>query len=96
MSEKRFWWMTLEERQRESRKKMGKPIYGDETYKARKTYSIGLKDYLASYEVGEIREYKETFDWHSLRSVASRMSRDYGCLFSFSQQRGKRYIVRIL
>lgn len=96
MSEKRFWWMTLEERQRKSREELGKPIYGDETYKARKTYARGLKDYLATYEVGEIREYHEAFDWHNLRSVASRMSRDYGCLFSFAQQRGKRYIVRIL
>ena len=65
-------------------------------YKARKTYSRGLKDYLSTYEVGEIREYHEVFDWHNLRSVASRMSRDYGCLLSFAQQKGKRFIVRIL
>jgi hypothetical protein len=44
MSEKRFWWMTLEERQKKSREELGKPIYGDETYKARKTYARGLKD----------------------------------------------------
>ncbi len=95
MSEKRFWWMTLEERQKKSREKLGKPIYGDETYKARKTYSRGLKDYLRSYKVEELREYKETFDWRNLQCVASRMQRDYGCVFRFFKQGGKRYIARM-
>ena len=96
MSEKKYWWMTLEERQKKSREERGKPIYGDETYKEKETYARGLKDYLANFEIGEIREYKDKFDWHSLRTTASRMSRDYGCLFSFASQGIRRFIVRIL
>lgn len=96
MSDKRFWWMTIEERQRKSREALGKPLEGDDVVKKRKTYVRGMKEYLGTYEVGEIREYNEIFDWHNLRTVASRMKRDYGCLFSFASQGIKKYIVRIL
>lgn len=95
MSEKRFWWMTLEERQRKSREALGKTLDEDSVPK-RRPYQRGIKYFLADFNVGEIREYNGEFNWKNMRTVAARMKNDYGCFFSFAQHAGKKYIVRIL
>lgn len=61
----------------------------------RQPYKCGAKEYLSSFNIEEIREYKEAFEWKSLRSIASKMKRDFGCQFCFSSSDGKKYIIRI-
>lgn len=50
----------------------------------RKPYKWGLKNYLSSFEIGEVRTYDRSYPWTSFKSVATMMKRDFGCVFSFS------------
>lgn len=50
----------------------------------RKPYKKGLKEYLASFSVGEKREYDRTFAWRSIMGIASVMKRDFGCVFKMN------------
>ena len=64
--------------------------------KKRNPYRRGAKAYLASFDVGEKREYKETFCWENLRSIASRMKSDFGCKFTFCKDGVTKYITRLI
>ena len=61
----------------------------------KKPYSKGLKAFLVSFEVGEIRDYPEEFDLESLRSTSRILGYDYGCKFSFKKIGGVRKVKRI-
>ena len=75
------WYVTLEDRQQKERKR-------------RKPYKWGAKPFLSEFNVGDIKVVKDdTLDWHSLRTMAARMRRDYGCLFLFHNE--ERIIVRV-
>lgn len=60
----------------------------------KKPYKWGAKAFLSSFEVGECREYHEDFEWKSLISIASRMKKDFGCIFFFNSADYLRYITR--
>lgn len=62
----------------------------------RKPYQWGAQQYLANFNRGETREYDEKFPWRSLISIASKLKRTYGVVFSFDTIDSKRYITRIL
>ena len=49
----------------------------------RKPYRRGVKRYLASFEVGETRTCDESLVYASVKQIASRMKRDYGCVYTF-------------
>ena len=85
--------MTLEERQRKYRQVMGIP---DKEPKKRNPYRRGAKAYLASFVVGETREFHEDLNWRNLSSIASKMKSDFGCQFRLWTAKGKRFIERIL
>ena len=75
------WWVTLEDRQKAERKK-------------RKPYKFGAKPFLSDFNVGDIKVVTDdTLDWYSLRTMAARMRREYGCLFLFHN--AERIIVRV-
>lgn len=65
---------------------------------SRAEYVWGAKQYLASYEKGETREYDEwrmKFPWRSLAAIASRMGKIYGMIFKFKTHKdGTRTITR--
>lgn len=82
---KRYWWMTDKEKER-----MMPQV------KRRGPYQKGGKEYLSSFEVGEVREFDYSLKWNSLRGIASHMAKDYGCRFSFRTIKGKRFITRTL
>ena len=50
----------------------------------RKPYKKGLKEYLASFSVGEKREYDKVYAWRSIMGIASVMKKDFGCVFKLS------------
>lgn len=50
----------------------------------RKPYKKGLKEYLASFSVGEKREYDKVYAWRSIMGIASVMKRDFGCVFKMN------------
>ena len=89
----RRWWLTLEERQRKYRLVTGKEY---KEPKKRNPYRRGAKAYLASFVVGEEREFNEDLNWDNLRSIASNMKRDFGCTFSFRRVKEKRFVTRVL
>lgn len=67
---------------------------------SRAEYVWGAKQYLASFEKGEVRvydEYREGFPWRSLASISCQMS-IFGMKFRFKTHRGLGYrtIERIL
>jgi hypothetical protein len=62
--------------------------------KARSPYKWGAKAYLASFEIGEHRIFNDEFRWRSLMSIASKLRREYGCLFCFSAAQGTKVIIR--
>lgn len=90
---KRWWWLTLEERKRKYRQITGKEY---KEPKKRNPYRRGAKAYLASFVVGEEREFVEDLNWDNLRSIASNMKRDFGCVFSFKRIKEKRFVTRVL
>ena len=94
---KRFWWMTLEERQRKFREMRGKEPAEPRPRepKKRNPYRRGAKAYLASFNVGDIREYNEPYNWDTLRSIASKMKSDFGCIFVFHNSKQERFITRV-
>ena len=67
-------------------------------YYMRAQYQWGAKQYLASYEKGEVREYDEQemkFPWRNLAAIASRMGKTYGMIFRFkTHKNGVRTITR--
>lgn len=62
----------------------------------RAKYVWGAKKYLASFKIGEIREYTEAFPIRSLASIASRLKRHYGVKFRIFVEDGIRKIERVL
>lgn len=83
---RKCWWDSLAERQRQSRIKNGT--------EERKQRNVGMKQYLASFNVGDIKEYDGPYDWDYLRCAASRMN-VFGTHYVFNTHLGKRYIIRI-
>lgn len=67
----------------------------DTQEKKRKPYRWGVKEYLTSFEVGEERVFDETFQYNTLRSIASRLHRDYGVQYSFRIINGIRKVRRL-
>lgn len=67
---------------------------------SRAEYVWGAKQYLASYEKGEVREYDEQemkFPWRNLATIASRLGKEYGIMFKFKTRKdGTRTITRVL
>lgn len=61
----------------------------------RQPYRWGAKNYLSGFRVGETREFQEDYRWDSLRSIASRMKEDFGCVFSLCVRDGKKFITRL-
>lgn len=59
------------------------------------TYDKGLKDYLASFEVGECRRLDTRFKVGSIRSSSYNLARTYGCKFSIKNINGV-YVIRRL
>ena len=43
--------------------------------KQRNDYQWGASQYLAHFEIGEVRIYNERFPWRSLHSIATRLKR---------------------
>lgn len=71
------------------------PEIKERDVKPRTQYKWGVKQYLSSFNIGEIKEFNEDFHWKSVRSIAARMAREFGCMFLFSTKFGKRYITRL-
>lgn len=64
---------------------------GDDVYKTtldfklkRRPYNRGVKDWLGSFAVGEVRQYDKRFAWKSIISGCTRLKKDFGCLFKVS------------
>lgn len=66
-----------------------------EEKKKRKPYQWGVKAYLTSFEVGEERVFDGRFQYNTLRSIASRLHRDYGVQYSFRIVDGIRKVRRL-
>ena len=62
----------------------------------RQPYKWGAKAYLSSFDVGETRSYKEDYYWRNLSSIASAMSRQFGCKYSLWTDNGQRMITRVI
>jgi hypothetical protein len=92
---KRFWWETLDDRRAKMRK--SKPCYESTKPKAkRQPYKWGAQQYLSGFEVGETRKYDNSFQWDSLKSIGSRLKRDYGVRFTFRCVGLDKLITRVL
>lgn len=63
--------------------------------KKRKPYAWGVKAYLTSFEVGEERVFDGRFQYNSLRSIASKLRRDFGVQYSFRIIDGVRKVRRL-
>lgn len=62
---------------------------------SRAKYQWGAKQYLALFAPFESRLYDERFPWRSLASIASRMGKRFGMVFSFRTAKdGTRIIIR--
>lgn len=100
MTEKRYWWMTLKERQEKFKGRQNKPApkvsKNTKPKKRRGTYQWGAQAYLAGFEIGETRCHNGKFKWSSLRSIGSMLKRYYGVLYTFKVVNGKRTITRVL
>ena len=70
------WWLPPEKRTPPPKKRKPYNLSG-------LPYQKGLKQYLASFEIGETRQTRE-LKYGSLRTTASRLSSDFGCKFTFS------------
>ena len=97
---KRQWYETLDERKRQMREKQGKStdqgrLLSLSEVNKRKPYHCGAKAYLTSFEIGEERIFDGTFLYNSLRSIASRLHRDYGVQYSFKITNGIRKVRRL-
>lgn len=71
------------------------PEIKEREVKPRTQYKWGVKQYLSSFNIGETREFNEDFHWKSLRSIATRMTAEFGCMFLFNTKFGKRFITRV-
>ena len=93
---KRWWWLTLEERQRKYREIQEKQLESmtPKEPKKRNPYRRGAKAYLASFDVGETKVFHNDLNWDSLRSIACHMKKDFGCEFTFNKSGVTRYITR--
>lgn len=58
-------------------------------------YYVGCKPFLASMNIGEELQVPEGFKYYSMKSVASRIYKDYGCRYSFRQHGGNIYVRRL-
>lgn len=62
---------------------------------ARSPYSTGCKSFLANIKIGVEVEVPEALKYYSIKSVATRISKDYGCRFTFYKREGKKYVKRL-
>ena len=93
----KYWWMTPEARERKYRELRGEVIeeLPPREIKKRNPYRRGAKAYLASFDVGETRQFQYDYKWESLRSIATMMKRHFGCRYVFSTTGSARHITRI-
>ena len=61
----------------------------------RQPYKRGAKEYLTSFQVGETRKFDGSFRYGSLRSMATHLKKDFGCLFCFFTTSEGKFITRI-
>lgn len=61
----------------------------------RRPYKRGTKEYLTSFQVGETKKYDGAFRYTSLRSMATHLKKDFGCLFCFFTTSEGKFITRI-
>lgn len=92
----KYWWMTPEARARKYRELQGEVIEDPpKAKKKRNPYRRGAKAYLASFNVGETRQFQHDYNWESLRSIATMIKADFGCRYVFSTTGSTRHITRI-
>lgn len=58
-------------------------------------YELGCKPFLVNMSVGDELQMPERLKYYSMKSVATRIFRDFGCRYSFRQQDGKVYVRRL-
>ena len=63
--------------------------------KQRNDYQWGASQYLAHFEIGEVRIYNERFPWRSLHSIATRLKKSYGIQFVFNTIGDEKIITRV-
>lgn len=61
----------------------------------RQPYKRGATTYLASFRVGETRKYEGEYIYSTLKSVASKLKYDYGCMYCFNSSPEGKFITRI-
>ena len=81
------WWLPPEKRTPPPKKRKPYNLSG-------LPYQKGLKQYLASFEIGEVRQTNE-YKYGSLRSTAYKLYRDFGCKYSFSEKKELLTIKRL-
>lgn len=81
------WWKPEEKRTPGPKKRKPYKLSGE-------PYQKGVKEYLASFEVGEIRKTKE-MKYGSLRAIAWRLFCDFGCKFKLCRTDDTIIIMRI-
>lgn len=81
------WWLPPEKRTPPPKKRKPYKLSGQ-------PYQKGIKEYLASFKVGEIRKTRE-LKYGSLRTTAYRLSSDFGCKFRFSKNNDTLTIIRL-
>lgn len=61
----------------------------------RQPYKRGATTFLATFRVGETRKYEGQLVYSTLKSIASKLKSDYGCMYCFSSSPDGKYITRI-
>lgn len=82
------WWLPPEKRTPPPKKRKPYKLSGE-------PYQKGVKEYLASFEVGEERVFDGRFQNNSLRAIASKLRRDFGVQYSFRIIDGVRKVRRL-
>jgi hypothetical protein len=81
------WWLPPEKRTPPPKKRKPYKLSGE-------PYQKGIKEYLASFKVGESRTTRE-LKYGSLRTTAYRLSSFFGCKFRFRKNNDTLTITRI-
>lgn len=62
----------------------------------RQAYKWGAKCYLANMEIGETLHVDEAmFNWRGMQSIACRLKQEFGGMWQFYQDAGKKYVKRL-
>ena len=58
-----------------------------EEQRSKRTYVKGVKAFLTSMEVGESKEIYEPLRYDSIKAIANRLRKDFGCEFVIEDKR---------